>query len=83
MLNSVPVPAHAGPADHEPFQVETEEASIAARSKFVGADGVVDFDVDDHAALGVHDSPCQRNQDDTVPHAMTEELALRVARHER
>jgi hypothetical protein len=33
-------------------------------SKFLGADGVVNFDVDNHAALGVHDSACQRNLDD-------------------
>ena len=74
MPNSVPVPAHAGPADHEPFQVKTEKASIAARSKFLGADGVVNLDVDYYAALGVHDMARQRNRDGMVLHTVTEDL---------
>ena len=83
MLNSVPVPAHAGPADHEPFQVETEEASIAARSKFLGADGVVDFDVDNHAALGVHDSALSAESGRHGSSRHDGRVALRVARCER
>jgi hypothetical protein len=37
--------------------VEAEVASIAARSKFLGAHGVVNFEIDNHSALGVLDNP--------------------------
>src|SRR4051812_16566491 len=73
MANSVPASARALPADHKPFQVEPNGASVAARSEFPGTHRMVNFDVDNDAAVGVHGRPCQRNRDDAVPHAMTDE----------
>ena len=58
MLNSVPVAAHTGPADHEPFQMDTEQARIIAHSKFLRSDGLVNLDFYDYSAIGVHDGVC-------------------------